>query len=243
MYEYEESRELRTSDCDFMGRWRFSAMLEAMQEAAGIHSARLSCGREELIRKNAAWVLVRSEVRVNRYPKVGERVTVKTFHGKTRHAFYPRYYVVTDGEGKEIAVSSSLWVLMDLGTRETVSGEKIGVKLPDNPDAKPPLPFPAAIKPIEGETRESEYRARYTDLDVNEHVNNTKYADWICNELGTEALRKAEISRMILDYNEEVRPEQPVAFRLVRNGDQAWLTGRCGDRPAFEIFCELRRAE
>ena len=241
MYDYEESREIRTTDCDFMGRWRFSAMMEEMQEAAGIHSARLSCGRAELLKKNIAWVLVRSEIRVERYPTVGERVTVRTFHGKTRHAFYPRYYVVTDADGKEIAVSSSLWVLMDLKTRETVSGEKIGIQLPDNTDAKPPMPFPASIRPIEGETRESEYLARYTDLDVNEHVNNTRYADWMCNELGTETLRKAEISRMIIDYNEEVRPGQPVAFRMVRAENQAWLTGRIGDRQAFEIFCELKK--
>jgi len=240
MNSYRETIVIRPRDCDLNGAWRFSAMLEEMQDAAGVHSTRLGWGREELVKQGVVWVLVRSEVRMERCPANGESVTVETFHGPTRHSFYPRYYVMTDAEGKRLGAGSTLWVLMDLNTRKTVRGESLGLQLPDNRDAVPPMPYPAAIRPLEGETRESVYRAVYTDLDVNQHVNNTRYADWICNQIGTETLRKQEIARMILDYNEEILPDEEVAFRFTHTGTECRLAGWIGDRRAFEIACELR---
>ena len=58
MYKtYEEDFTLLTRDCDMNGAGRPSAILESMQEAAGIHSRLLGCGRDELLRQNMVWVL------------------------------------------------------------------------------------------------------------------------------------------------------------------------------------------
>ena len=240
MNSYRETAEIRTRDCDLNGRWRFSAILETMQEAAGVHSAQIGLSREELVSRGAVWVLVRTEVRMTRYPAVGESVTVETFHGPTRHSFFPRYFVMTDAAGETVGAASTLWMLMDLETRTSANAAKVGLTLPENRDIHPPIPFPAIIRPLEGEVRESVYRPVYTDLDVNIHVNNAKYADWVCNQLGTETLREREIARMILDYNAEIQPEQEVEFRFVKNGEECRLAGLCGGRRAFEIACELR---
>ena len=237
---YRETELIQTRDCDLNGRWRFSAILESMQEAAGVHSASMGWGRERLIREGAVWVLVRSEVRMERYPSVGEHVTVETFHMPDRHRLFPRYFIITDEEGKRIGTAATVWMLMNLENRSAVSAESVGMQLPDNRDMKPPVSFPATIQPAEGEPQICTYRAVYSDLDVNGHVNNTKYADWICNLLGKDLLMKKEISRMILDYNAEVLPDQEVTFRLTRQGDRCQLAGFCGEKKAFEIGCELR---
>ncbi len=201
MNSYQETMQIRTRDCDLNGTWRFSAILEAMQEAAGTHSSSMNWGRERLIQQETVWVLVRSEVRIDHYPSVGQDVTMETFHTPERHRLFPRYFIITDGEGKQIGTAVTLWMLMNLRTRTAVSAESVGMKLPENRDAKPPMGFPAAIWPEEGEPRISMHRAVYTDLDVNGHVNNTKYADWVCNLLGKDILTEMEISRMILDYH------------------------------------------
>ena len=41
---YSESMLLRTRDCDLWGEWRPGAILDAMQETAGTHCARLGLG-------------------------------------------------------------------------------------------------------------------------------------------------------------------------------------------------------
>lgn len=94
---YEESLRLVTRDCDMFGRWRPSAALEAMQEAAGTHAALLGVGREELIRAhNVVWVLSRAALTLARCPAIGERVTVETFPHPCLRFFYPRYFVFYD---------------------------------------------------------------------------------------------------------------------------------------------------
>ena len=76
MKVFETEFILRTFQCDFMGSWRPSAILECMQEAAGAHSELIGCGRQALLEKNAVWVLSRSEVQMDRYPGVGDKVIV-----------------------------------------------------------------------------------------------------------------------------------------------------------------------
>ena len=46
MNTYDETITIRSRDCDLKGTWRLSAVMEAMQAAAGAHSLLLGCGRE-----------------------------------------------------------------------------------------------------------------------------------------------------------------------------------------------------
>ena len=66
MKTYDETIVLRTRDCDMNGKWRVSAILEAMQEAAGAHSMLLGCGRDELLKQHTVWVLSRCELHMER---------------------------------------------------------------------------------------------------------------------------------------------------------------------------------
>ena len=102
MKTYTETFTLRTRDCDLKGTWRLSAVLEAMQEAAGTHSMLLGCGRDELLKKNIVWVLSRSELHMDRYPGAGEKITLHTFPMPNRICFFPRYYIFTDERGEMI---------------------------------------------------------------------------------------------------------------------------------------------
>ena len=90
MKTYTETFTLLSRDCDVKGTWRLSAILEAMQESAGAHSLLLGCGREELLKRNIVWVLSRSELHMDRYPRIGEKITLHTFPMPNRICFFPR---------------------------------------------------------------------------------------------------------------------------------------------------------
>ena len=84
---YDETFTLRPRDCDLNEKWRLSAILETMQDVAGTHSILLGCGRDVLVRQNIAWVLSRSELHMDRYPAVGEQITVHTFSHADTYLF------------------------------------------------------------------------------------------------------------------------------------------------------------
>ncbi len=238
---YDETFILRPRDCDLNEKWRPSAILETMQDAAGAHSFLLGCGREELVKKNIVWVLSRSELHVDRYPSVGEKITVHTFPTPTRICFFPRYYIFTDEHGEMVAKAGTLWLLLDLTTRRMLPPGDVARLIPDNRHLSVPMNLPATVGNLQGEEFVSQYRPVYTDLDVNGHVNNTRYADWLCNALGIELMTEFEPERIILNYNHEVLPEHLVTLHRILKGNEYRLSGIVSDSTAFEIGGSLRK--
>ena len=241
MKTYDETFRLLTRDCDLKGTWRLSAVLEAMQEAAGAHSLLLGCGRQELLRRNIVWVLSRSELHMVRYPHIGEKITLHTFPMPNRVYFFPRYYVFTDERGEMVGKAGTLWLLLDTKTRKMLPPGDIGRLIPDNRDLTVPMNLPATVGALQGDEFVTEYTPLYTDLDVNGHVNNTRYADWLCNILGIDQMTRSEPETVILNYNHEILPGQRVTLRRVQKDRQYRLSGFVdGNTPAFEIGGALR---
>lgn len=241
MKTYDETFTLRSRDCDLNGKWRPSAILETMQEAAGVHSKLLGCGREDLVGQNIVWVLSRCEIHLDRYPSAGETVTVHTFPTPTRICFFPRYYIFTDAHGELIGKAGSLWLLFDLGTRRMLPPGNIGKLIPDNSDLSVPMNLPSTVGKLQGEEFVSVYSPVYTDLDVNGHVNNTRYADWLCNVLGIDILTQYEPDHIILNYNHEILPGNVVTLHRVLKGSDFRLSGSVDDVSSFDIGGTLRK--
>lgn len=236
---YRDELLLRTCHCDMQGRWRPSAILEAMQEAAGTHAELLGCGRSHLLADNVVWVISRIELHMDRYPGIGERVTVETFPMPCRRCFFPRYFVFRDAEGSPLGCAGTLWVLLDLTTRHMAAPQAVAARIPDNSDLVPPLPLPHAVPRTEGAVQTLLRRAAYTDLDVNAHVNNARYADWLTDALGTSVMRQYCLKTLNINYAAEVLPDAEVEMQLIRNGLAYHLAGNCDGRRHFEIGGEL----
>ena len=185
---YKEDFTVRSYQTDLNARMKPSAILEVMQEAAGQHSERLGLGRSALLAKNTAWVLTRVEVDMDRYPAFEETFSVETFPMPVRRCFFPRYFIFRDSNGIEIGRAATLWVLLDLGTRSMTKLDVVKALMPDNSDLLAPLGLPAAVTEVSGTLQTEMRQPRYTDLDFNGHVNNTRYLDWCCDALGIDTM-------------------------------------------------------
>ncbi len=232
---YEESLRLVTRDCDMFGRWRPSAALEAMQEAAGTHAALLGVGREELIRAhNVVWVLSRAALTLARCPAIGERVTVETFPHPCLRFFYPRYFVFYDEARRRIGAAGTLWALVDLSTRRPASVPAVAERLPDNRDIPAPLELPRAVPKLAGQERLFTREPAFTELDVNGHVNNARYADYLLDALGLPLLRERTLTSVQVHFSSEILPGERLDMRLVTAADGCYLCGSSGGRVRFE---------
>ena len=236
---YEKSMSLRVSECGFNGLWRPGALLTEMQEAAGEHCTAMKCGRETLIGQGLVWVVARIGLQVIRYPSFGETLRIRTFHRPVRHRFFPRFFTVHDAQDRLICQASSLWLLMDLETRQSVNANRLPNTMPDNSGLPEPMPMPGAILQPDAPETVIPYQPVYTDLDVNGHVNNTKYIDWLCNALGPEIMAEHPPETLTIHYDSEIRPEQQIELRLQRDGLQYRMAGLHEGRTAFEIGGKL----
>lgn len=238
---YRETKLLLTSNCDLTGSWRLSDMLSTMQEVSGMHSELLGVGRNALMVKNLVWVLTRSELVMDRYPQIGETVTIETFPMNNRRWLFPRYFVIYDESEKIIGRVGTLWALMDFTERKMAGPEAATAFLPDNSDLIAPLPIPGNIDEVNGQIVAQKRLPMYSDMDVNQHVNNTRYADWLCDALGIDVMREKEISHLLIHYMHEVLPGQEMDLTLYTGGDAFRLTGSHQGENHFEIGGTLQK--
>lgn len=232
---YTETVELRSPGCDMRGAWRPGAILETMQETAGMHSQIFGLGRDEMARLGMGWVISRLKVEFDRVPQVGERVIVETYPTPSRHMFFPRSHIFRDPQGNRLGAAHTLWLVMDLETRRMVKSEEVLAKIPENADMKPATGMPGAVRPLESEIKRSVIVPQFTDLDSNSHVNNCKYLDWCLNALGMEIMREKCVTGFEANYDAELRLGDELRTELTVQGDAFAFCGLSGERRRFSV--------
>jgi len=81
------------------------------------------------------------------------------------------------------------------------------IRGPKYPDLKEPI--------------SKDYHVRFYDLDMNGHVNNSKYLDWIFEVMGADFLMKYIPKKIHLKYVKEVRPGGMIASSYDLEGLQS----------------------
>lgn len=218
---------------DFTGCWQPGAIFRAMQEAANGHCERLNLSFERLRELGIAWVLTRAHLKIDEYPVYGQKVTVRTWPGATRHMFFPRYHTF-EADGRTLGCAASLFVLLDLETRKIALPSRLGEAMPDY-NIPAPLPFPGNLSTFDTPAVTREYSPVYMDLDMNGHVNNTRYIDWFMNQFPVEHHRQKQLSDLLVHYNFEVTPEEPITFSIQEKENASLLHGLKGDKVCFGV--------
>lgn len=236
-----ETIRLRTCDCDMYGAWRPSAILETMQETAGVHSALLGLDCDTMNGMNLAWVVSRLKVEMLRMPRFTELLTVETYPTPQKHLFFPRTHIFRDESGAVIGSANSLWVLLDIQSRRVTLSEGVSSRMPDHRDLSSPLGLPATVRALAGDAEIGRITPRFTDFDTNHHVNNTKYLDWCLNALGFDTLKESYIKALDINYIHEILPGGEVRTELVRGDGRFTFLGFEGEKSLFSIAGQLEK--
>jgi len=222
---YEKTYRLKSSDVNRFQRLRTSVMMRWLQEAAIAHTEELGMGREKTLDKGILWIVSLQRTEILRMPVYDEDILVRSWPGKTMHVFFPRYYELVSANGSEVLVrASALWMLLDEKTRHFVFPESYGIviegcvtgretALPSSPKA---LPF----------TEESPFTVPFSYVDLNGHMNNTRYYDLADDLLPFEKEGRL-LKTLFTEYLHEIREDQCIVLRrgFDENGDAAFLVG------------------
>lgn len=225
---YRREFTVEDSMVDAFCRLRPSQILYLAQEIAGQHCDLLDLTYEHLARKRLFWAVIRHRAQITRLPQLGEKLTAETWPLPTTRVAYPRSMVVYDEQGRECFRTISLWVLMDLDTRNMILPGKSGVSVVGTVRGLE-LASPGSLAPKLLGSRELR-QVRYTDLDRNGHMNNTRYLDWI-DDLLPSAFHKAHtVQGFTMCYLSEAKEGQELHL--------SWELG--GER---ELFVEAVRQD
>ena len=200
---YSKTFEITPTMTDCFDRLKSSALLRCLQEVAGDHSALLGTDRAQLIQRGLFWAVLRHRVQISRLPRAGEQIRVETWPMPTTRTAYPRSTIAYDQEGNETFRCISLWVLMDENTRAMVLPGKSGVEV-NGMLRGCELAVPGSMIPRDMQEMTTR-TVRYTDLDVNGHMNNCRYLDWVDDLLPASFHQHHRIREFSLCYLSEIR--------------------------------------
>ena len=200
---YKKQFKIGYTQVNAFDRLKNSQLLAILQEAAGEHSALLGADADALKEKNLFWAMIRYHIEISRLPRAGETVTVETWPMPTTRTAYPRATVAYDADGKELFRSVSLWVLMSFDTRAMVLPARSGVEVNGCLRGNE-LSMPGSLLP---KTLENcvERPVCFSDLDINGHVNNCRYMEWVDDLLPAEFHRTHSPKQLLVCYLSEAR--------------------------------------
>lgn len=188
---------VRTYECGADGRVTLPSVCNYLQEAASLHAAELGFSKTDFNQsgENISWVLTRLIVAMDTYPRWGDDVVVETFPRGGRRIAAWRDFEIRNAHGARLGVATSEWMLIDLSARKTVAvppsiqscrDASLVPVMGESPFAK--LRFPdTAPEPA------FSCRAQKSHIDLNGHVNNVRYIEWMLEPSPAPRPRRMEV--------------------------------------------------
>ena len=220
---FEKEFYLRTSDFDCRMDLAPAAIFDLFQDVAGEHARLLGIGRDVMLVSNLIWVIVKQRYRILKTPKQFDRVRVRTWPLPPRRSIFQREYRITAEDGTPLVIGSSEWVVIHSERRRLMP---VGDVYPLKDGFLEEHSFDDAFPRLSDFAGEGDGRTlvpQFSELDMNGHVNNIKYANYIMDTL--TPCENERISEMCIEYHREVQAAHPLTIHTKRAGDTVDIKG------------------
>ena len=196
---------IRYDDVDFTNKIFLSSVMNYFADVATQQATSVGLDVDNLKKLNRAWVLCQWDIDIFRLPTYGENITVTTIPYSYKKFFAYRIFELKDENNNILVKGKSSWMCLDTERRRPIrlSYENVkcfGIKEDDDEIVE-------VIKPqkISNFSLEKDFIVRYTDIDTNNHVNNSKYITWALETLDLKFLEENFPVNIKILYSKEKR--------------------------------------
>lgn len=222
MNVYAAQLRLRNKDVNLHRRLRTSVLFELMQEASIRHTEELGMGREMTLDRGLLWMVTLQRAEITRMPAYDELITLESWPGNTMHLLFPRYYRVLDEAGNTLLSASALWALVDQEARRMVFPDRHGVVI-DGITTGHEIALPSPPRRAQ-DGREARFTVPFSYVDLNGHMNNTRYFD-LAEDLIPAAAEGRSLREIAVEYANEARLGDEIRVITEQDGTAFYISG------------------
>ena len=226
-------------EIDLHSKCRPSSVMMFMQHAATIHSQILNISRDQLIASRGCfWILSRAKFELYDPLLLDDVVDLRTWCREAKGVTWNREFEFIR-DGKVIGGASTLWVIAELETKKLVRVSSFDNLAELTYPAKQSGVTLARLAPEQELHAIGTRRVVYSDCDINQHLNNTRYADILCDMLDMHLEAKRYVSAMQINFVDEAKPGDMLSVFATaeRDGEKSsrYVCGKFADgRMCFE---------
>ena len=186
---------------DVNGKLTMGVLGNHLLNCAGFHASERGFGIAEVNENHYTWVLSRLAIELEDMPRQYEPFSIDTWVENVYRLFTDRDFALVNKEGKTIGYARSVWAMISMETRKPADLLNLhGGSLTDYVcDRECLIDKPGRIK-VATEEPVWVYQTRYSDIDINGHVNSIKYIEHILDLFPMETFKEKQVKRFEMAY-------------------------------------------
>lgn len=214
---------IQSNECDLNSQAKICFLAENLLLCAGKNASENGFSLEKLQENGRAWVLSRFEMKFEKIPKINDEIIVETWIEDVEKFTTQRRFIIYDAQNNIIGMGASVWVIINLISRRIID-------LSIEPNIKNMIlkrsfsqKNPEKIDILNTILIET-HKIKYSDIDINLHVNSIKYIQMTIDTIPLERHKEVSVSGFSVNYVNETM-----------YGDVISIEKEIGDREAFEL--------
>lgn len=229
MYCHIKDYEIRYTDVDVSDNLKLSSLLSLMEESACLSAEELGFGYSVLQPKNYGFIMVNWYIEMSRAVKLGDVLTIHTWPIKPKRLIVLRDFELYVGSEK-VGVATSRWCLVDLVNFKMLpSTAALDENLEYNDFRSVDVSNIKVSDCNEGKLCYSKV-VTYSDYDHYNHVNNTKYADFLLDAFTVDEMKDKGYSEVRITYVKQSKEGETLDFYKSGLDDGSWVVeGKVAD--------------
>ena len=208
---------------DFTGKLTMGVLGNHLLNCAGFHASERGFGIAEINENHYTWVLSRLAIELEDMPRQYEDFTIHTWIENVYRLFTDRNFELVNKDGKTIGYARSVWAMISMETRKpadlfTLPGESLNQYVSGR---ECPISKPNRVKVVQ-DNSVAEYLTKYSDIDINGHVNSIKYIEHILDLFPMETFKEKSIRRFEMAYVAESYYGDTLSFYLEEKNENEY---------------------
>jgi acyl-ACP thioesterase len=210
--------DITSYHADFKQQLAAVPLFYFLQESAWRHANSRGFGWSHLAERNEFWVLAKMHLQIQRMPSWTEKIRLETWGKEPELLTAFRDFEFFDIDNQSIIRATSSWHILNMQTHRPTALSHFAGNFPIvNRHAIKEKPQKIQI-PASNAVKSAVDAVLPSDIDMNQHVNNTRYVQWAMDCIDFEFQKQHSLCEISVNFLSEARMGENYFIETHQNG-------------------------